>query len=214
MTDNPGTPETAPKPEDGSGSGSGSGSGRRFPYWAIAPLVGAATIFAVAAWQLISGTEARQPGDLLSVQIGGPAPEFALPALYEGEPDFSTASLQGAGVKLVNLWGSWCGPCRVEHPHLMALAEQGVAIYGINLRDRPGDAMDFLESLGNPYVAIGADRRGRTMVEWGSTGVPETFIIDGEGRIVYRHIGPILPHHLETVILPEIEKAGGSAPEG
>ena len=113
------------------------------------------------------------------------------------------------GVKLVNYWASWCAPCRVEHPHLEALAEEGVTIYGVNYKDQPGNALGFLEELGDPYTAIGADPNGRMALDWGLYGVPETYVIDGEGRVVLRFPGPITERVLEGQIRPAIEKARG-----
>jgi cytochrome c biogenesis protein CcmG, thiol:disulfide interchange protein DsbE len=144
---------------------------------------------------------------LPSALIGRAAPVTELPPLNEGEPGFDAAMLTAPGVKLVNVWASWCGPCRVEHPHLMTLAGMGVAIHGINQRDDPGNARGFLAELGDPYDRIGVDRTGRASVEWGVYGVPETFVIDGEGRIVYKHVGPIQNNDLERKLLPAIRAA-------
>lgn len=150
-----------------------------------------------------------QRDSLPSALIGRPAPVMELPPLNDGEPGFDAGLLIAPGVKLVNVWASWCGPCRVEHPELMRLAEMGVTIHGVNQRDEPGNARAFLAELGDPYDRIGVDRTGRASVEWGVYGVPETFIIDGEGHIVYRHVGPIQNADLERRILPAIRGAGG-----
>src|SRR3546814_1897837 len=108
-----------------------------------------------------------------------------------------SADLAGSGVVMVNFFASWCVPCRAEHPHLTAFVEEtGIPLYGINHRDKPEDAAAWLAELGNPYRRIGADP-GRAAVEWGVTGVPETFIIDGEGRIRYHHRGPLVPEVIE-----------------
>jgi cytochrome c biogenesis protein CcmG/thiol:disulfide interchange protein DsbE len=150
-----------------------------------------------------------QRDTLPSALIGRPAPVTELPPLVEGEPGFDAAMLTAPGVKIVNVWASWCGPCRVEHPHLMTLAEMGHTIHGLNHRDQPAGAAAFLRELGDPYERIGVDRNGRASVEWGVYGVPETFVIDGEGRIVYKHVGPIQNDDLERRILPAIRAAGG-----
>jgi cytochrome c biogenesis protein CcmG/thiol:disulfide interchange protein DsbE len=144
---------------------------------------------------------------LPSALIDRPVPDTPLPALYDDRPGLDMAALAGPGLKVVNVWASWCGPCRVEHPFLMALAEEGVAIHGINYKDEPAAAKRFLADLGDPYVAVGQDRNGRAGVEWGVYGVPETFIVDGEGRIVYKHVGPIQNDDLDTKIRPALAAA-------
>lgn len=144
----------------------------------------------------------KDPSVLPSALIDRPAPEFALPPLLDGVPGLATADLRGQ-VALVNIFASWCAPCRVEHPVFLRLKEEGrVAIYGINYKDKPEDATAWLQRLGNPYTRIGADREGRASIEWGVYGVPETFVIDREGRIRYRHVGPVQPRDLEEKILP------------
>lgn len=134
----------------------------------------------------------------------------AAPSLFLEElsgPLFTSEDLAAPGVKLVNFWASWCGPCRAEHPNLDALQKEGIPIYGVNYRDQPTDALAFLAELGNPYAKIGADSTARTALEWGTTGVPETFVIDGEGRVVLRFGGPITQRSLESTIRPAIENA-------
>lgn len=120
---------------------------------------------------------------------------------------FTSDALQAPGVKLVNYWASWCAPCRAEHPNLMALAEEGLQIYGINYKDDPAKAQAFLDELGDPYQAIGADASGRTGIDWGLYGVPETFVIDSDGVVVFRFPGPITQRALETQVRPAIEAA-------
>jgi cytochrome c biogenesis protein CcmG/thiol:disulfide interchange protein DsbE len=113
-----------------------------------------------------------------------------------------TADLHGQ-VALVNVFASWCVPCRVEHPILMRLAEKdGVQIYGINYKDDAVAARRWLDQLGNPFARIGVDGNGRAAIEWGVTGVPETFVIDRDGRVRYRHVGPIQARDLDATILP------------
>ena len=134
-----------------------------------------------------------------------------MPPLYEGQPGLSTADLKAPGVKLVNIWASWCVPCRAEHPKLEELAAMGLTVHGINYKDTDAAADRFLQELGNPFTLIGADHSGRVGIDWGVYGVPETFVIDGQGRIVYKHIGPIQGSDIEQRILPAVEqaKAGG-----
>ncbi len=163
--------------------------------------------FAVIAAYFLWGLDPRRnPSEVPSVLIDKPVPEFILPALEgAGVPGFSSADLASGEVVLVNVFASWCFPCRVEHPLLMRLAEDpSIQIYGINYRDKPLDAVRWLAELGNPYKRIGADERGRVGIDWGVYGVPETFIIDREGRIRYRHVGPLYPFQLEETLWPLI----------
>ena len=115
--------------------------------------------------------------------------------------------LRDGDVKLVNFWASWCGPCRVEHPSLDALSKEGLAIYGVNYKDKPEAAMKFLAELGDPYTAIGADEAGRMALEWGVYGVPETYLINGDGQIVTRIAGPLLERNVADTLRPAIEAA-------
>ena len=146
---------------------------------------------------------------LPSALIGKPAPTMTLAPLLDGGEGIDAAALAGPGVKVVNVWASWCAPCRLEHPKLIELAESGVPVFGINHKDEPANARRFLNDLGDPYARIGVDRDGRASVEWGVYGVPETFVIDGAGRIVHKHVGPIQNDDLERRILPAIRAAGG-----
>lgn len=163
-------------------------------------------IFAGLAAMFYLGMQRENPDALPSVQIGKEAPPVVLTQLG-GEPPFDDEALRRPGVKLVNYWASWCAPCRVEHPNLTALAEEGIPIYGINYKDDPAKALAFLEELGNPYVEMGADGTGRTAIDWGVYGVPETYVIDGEGKVVLRFAGPVTQRSLETQIRPAIEAA-------
>lgn len=155
------------------------------------------------------GLNREDASDLPSTLIDKPAPQTELPALFDDRPGLEAAALADGRVKLVNVWASWCGPCRVEHPFLMKLAAEGVDIRGFNYKDRPDQAKAFLADLGNPYGAVGADESGRAGIEWGVYGVPETFVINGSGRIVYKHVGPIQNDDLEAKIKPAIAAAGG-----
>jgi cytochrome c biogenesis protein CcmG/thiol:disulfide interchange protein DsbE len=144
----------------------------------------------------------RDPSVLPSALIDKPVPDFELPPI-EGldGPGLSTEDLEGE-VSLVNVFASWCVPCRVEHPLLERLAEQGVTIYGINYKDPADKAAAWLGEMGNPYAKIGADRSGRVAIDWGVYGVPETFVIDRHGRIRHRHVGPLQARDLDGMILP------------
>src|SRR5262249_14709520 len=108
---------------------------------------------------------------------------------------------------VVNFWASWCGPCAEEQPLLLALQAQGVPLYGINYKDQASAARRFLERHGNPFTAIGVDGNGRAAIEWGVYGMPETFIVDGRGVIVYKHVGPITEEALRGGLLPAIRSA-------
>jgi cytochrome c biogenesis protein CcmG, thiol:disulfide interchange protein DsbE len=152
------------------------------------------------------GMQREDPDALPSVKIGREAPPVALTELG-GAPMFDDETLRAPGVKIVNYWASWCAPCRVEHPHLMALAAEGIPIYGINYKDDPAKAMAFLDELGNPYAAMGADATGRTAIDWGVYGVPETYVIDGEGTVLFRLAGPVTSLTLENQLRPAIEAA-------
>ncbi|MFO7856909.1 MAG: DsbE family thiol:disulfide interchange protein [Paracoccaceae bacterium] len=182
---------------------------KRPPLWAAIPLV-LVLAFGVLAWTMLG----RDKDTLPSVLIDRPSPDMDLPPLEEGGAGLTTAMLQADGVKLVNVWASWCGPCRVEHPELMRLEEMGVTILGLNYKDKPANAKGFLTELGDPYESVGVDERGRAGIEWGVYGVPETFVVDGDGRIAFKHVGPIQNDDLETKILPAMRAAGWSEPEG
>jgi len=157
-------------------------------------LIGIAVLFAVGL--------KHDPSIVPSVLLDKPAPSFDLPPLSNDKPGLATAALNGK-VSLVNVFASWCGPCRVEHPLFMHLAQEGeVPIYGINYKDKAADAKRWLRDLGDPYTRIGVDGDGRVAIEWGVYGVPETFVIDREGTIRFKHVGPLSPEVLEETILP------------
>ena len=154
------------------------------------------------------------PSKLPSALIGKPVPEFVLPpveGLKSGAgpvPGFTNQDLAQGKVSLVNVWASWCGPCHVEHPFLTQLAERGdIAMYGLNYKDSASAARRFLGRYGNPYQAVGQDDNGRIAINWGVYGVPETFIVDGSGAIVFKHVGPLDAEVIERRLLPAVEKA-------
>lgn len=173
-------------------------------------------IFVALAGLFLLALFSGDPSRLPSALIGKPAPEFKLDALEglvaDGQPvpGFETASLNKGRVSVVNVWASWCVPCRVEHPFLMKLAkDKSVQIFGINYKDGAAAARRFLGHLGNPFVAVGVDGSGRTALDWGVYGVPETFVVNGKGEIVHKHVGPIDDAALTNKLLPAIEKARG-----
>lgn len=152
----------------------------------------------------------RDPQLIPSVLINKPAPQFSLAAVPGlAVPGFDTAALKGQ-VTVVNVFASWCIPCRAEHPILTALKDvSGVRLFGMNQADKPDQAVAFLTELGSPYDAVGADPDRRTSIDWGVYGVPETFIVDKNGIIVFKHVGPLSPEAVEKEILPAIQKARG-----
>ena len=177
---------------------------RRLIY--MGPLIAFLAIVIFLAKGLFFG----EPKIIPSVFIGKPAPEFALSAIdvASGSPGLSKEDLVSGQVILLNVWASWCGPCRIEHPMLMEIAAKtNVPIYGLNHKDKPADALAFLAGLGDPYARIGADRTGRVGIDFGVYGVPETYVIDGGGNIVLRFAGPITQRVMHSTIRPAIEKA-------
>lgn len=171
----------------------------------ILPLVALVALIAVFALSID-----RDPSLVRSVLIDKPAPQFNLPAVDGlGVAGFDTAALKGE-VTVVNVFASWCIPCRDEHPLLIELKEKsGARLFGINQKDAPENARAFLGELGNPYDAIGADGNGRVSIDWGVYGVPETFVVNADGIITFKHVGPISPETLASEVLPAIEKARG-----
>lgn len=157
-------------------------------------------------------TDSERNDDLTrlpSPLVGKPAPTMNLPAINDTVPGgFATSDLKGK-VSIVNVFASWCVPCLAEHPLITELAEQGIPVYGINHRDQPEAATNWLRRHGNPYIAVGADVDARASLDWGVTGVPETFIIDANGVITYKHVGPITQDALDKKILPSLRKAEG-----
>ena len=160
---------------------------------------------AIFLLQLLSGRDASV---VPSALLGEPAPQTDLPPLEgTGLPGLSSADFAGK-VTLVNVWGSWCLPCRQEHPILMQLArDERIVIAGMNYKDEPENARRFLGDLGNPFDAIGVDPSGRTAIDWGVYGVPETFLVGPDGTILYKHVGPFTPENVTGELLPRIEKA-------
>lgn len=148
----------------------------------------------------------RNSREIPSALIGKPVPDFALPPVQGRTLGLSTADLRGE-VSLVNVFASWCTACRAEHPLFVRLSRSGgVPIHGLNYKDRPADAAEWLDTLGDPYRRTGADLDGRVGIEWGVYGVPETFVVSADGTIAYKHIGPVTPEALNETILPLVEQ--------
>lgn len=141
-----------------------------------------------------------------SRMVGQPLPEFTLPAAAEDRPGVSIGNFRDGTPKLLNVWASWCGPCIAEAPQLDRLKQNGAEIIGVAIRDRPEDVAGFLAQHGNPYSRIGADDMSALQLELGSSGVPETFVIDGQGIIRHQHIGDIRAEHV-PMLLQKLEEA-------
>ncbi len=174
-------------------------------------LLFALPLIALVALVAVFATSIDRDASLVrSVLIDRPAPEFSLPPV-EGldVAGFDTAALRGEPT-VVNVFASWCIPCRDEHPLLEALkAQTGIRMFGINHSDAPENARAFLAELGNPYDAVGSDRDRRVSIDWGVYGVPETFLVDADGVIVFKHVGPLTTEAIQNDLLPAIEAARG-----
>lgn len=173
------------------------------------PLILFAGLAAVFLLRLYGGDPSRLPSAL----IGKEVPDFKMEPLADlvsdGKPveGFSSGLLYGNKVSLVNVWASWCVPCRAEHPYLMELAKRSdIRVIGLNYKDKPANARRFLGTHGNPYERVGVDPNGRVSVDWGVYGVPETFIVDKKGIIRFKQIGPLTQDSLKR-FLPQIEAA-------
>jgi cytochrome c biogenesis protein CcmG/thiol:disulfide interchange protein DsbE len=175
---------------------------RRLPY--ILPVL----VFAALVIGFALSLNGPAPDELPSVLVDKPAPTIALPALDKSTQAFAPADLKAGHVTVLNVFASWCIPCRVEGPGLAQVAAlNGVALYGMVYKDTPEKARAFLADLGNPYQRIDLDADGRAGIEWGVYGVPETFVIDGKGIVRLRFPGPLVGDALTRIVLPAIEKA-------
>ncbi len=180
----------------------------------LVPLV----LFLALVTLLLIGLYLGNPSLIPSALIGRPAPQTHLPPVADlnrnGKPvpGLDPANFKGA-VTLVNVWASWCVPCRDEVPLLLRLAQDHrVRLVGINYKDEAGNARRFLGHYGNPYAAVGADQSGRAAIEWGVYGVPETYVVGRDARIAYKLVGPITPDNLRSSVRPQIEKALAAMP--
>ncbi|MGC9369879.1 MAG: DsbE family thiol:disulfide interchange protein [Paracoccaceae bacterium] len=164
-------------------------------------------IFVGVAALFFFGMNRDDPNALPSTRINKPVPAVDLAPLA-GMPLLTDEVLAEPGVKLVNFWGTWCVACRLEHPQLLRMADElGITIHGVNYNDEPARAEAYLAKEGNPFTALGEDKSGRTKIDWGVYGAPETFVIDGEGVVRLRFAGPITEDILRHTILPAIEEA-------
>jgi cytochrome c biogenesis protein CcmG/thiol:disulfide interchange protein DsbE len=183
-------------------------------------------IFAALAGLFFIALSAGDPSSLPSALIGKPVPQFSLPPLNAADTassaqgDVSSAALGNGKPAIVHFFASWCGPCREEHPAVMALAEKlreqnpGIPFFGINYKDDATAARRFLGSYGDPYTHIGVDRSGRTAIDFGVYGVPEIYVIAGDGTVLFRHAGPLTKEAVETSILPLMQTGASPATTG
>lgn len=191
-----------------------SPAGKRGFGWVIAPLIVFGALVVVFAFALETGDPSKLPSALL----GKPAPatQFApLDGLVAADgkqvSGFSSADLATGKPVIVNFWASWCVPCAEEQPLLVDLQKRtGVALYGVNYKDDPVAARRFLGRYGNPFAAVGTDAKGRGAIEWGVYGMPETFVLNGRGEIIFKHVGPVSPQSMEMKLLPAIARAGAA----
>jgi cytochrome c biogenesis protein CcmG/thiol:disulfide interchange protein DsbE len=186
-----------------------SAAKKRHSILVLLPLIAFIALAALFLYRLGSGDPSRLP----SVLIGRPAPKTDLPPLAGLErdgkavPGLSNASFMGA-VTVVNVWASWCVPCHDEVPFLEQLSkDKRIQLVGINYKDAPDNARRFLNRYGNPFAAAGVDENGRTSIDWGVYGVPETYVIGRDGSIAFKLVGPITAENLAGTLGPEIAKA-------
>ena len=171
----------------------------------LLPLLGFGILIAVLGLGL-----GNDPQALPSARLGRPMPEFALPGLLDESRTVTSEDLTGQ-IALVNVWGTWCPACYDEHPSLMKLSEQGVPIYGVNYKDERDKALRWLEDLGNPYALNVQDRDGRFAIDLGVYGAPETYLLDQNAVIRYRHVGVVTDQVWQEIFLPQIAQIQGRA---
>ena len=172
----------------------------------LAPII----VFAIMIPVFLIGLN-RDPTELPSPYIGKTGPQFELPRLLDAQQTVGSADYAG-NIALINVWATWCVGCRQEHDFLLKLAaENDLSIYGINWRDRREDAVSWLDQLGNPYVASGFDADGRVGIDWGVYGAPETFLIDADGTVLYKHISPLNQTVWDEEFVPRIQAARGES---
>lgn len=163
-------------------------------------------IFLCLAGLLYIGLFQGPPSALPSPLVGKPAPDITLPALDAQATNFSRSELGQGKPIIINFWASWCVPCRLEHSTLESLAQrEGITLYGVDYKDAPEKARAFLSELGNPFGKINQDKEGRVAIDWGVTGVPETFVVDSKGVIRVHYAGPLTDEVLQRLVLPALK---------
>ncbi|HEX7080348.1 MAG TPA: DsbE family thiol:disulfide interchange protein [Gammaproteobacteria bacterium] len=168
-------------------------------------------LFAVLAVFLFRGLSLN-PGYIPSPLVGRPAPEFSLPDLQDPTKQVGSRDFAGR-VAILNVWATWCPPCRQEHPFLVELSRtSGVPIFGLNWNDDRDAALEWLETLGNPYVATAYDPQGDVAVDWGVYGAPETFLIGPDGTVLHKHTSALTPEIWRRDFVPKIAEACGGSP--
>lgn len=173
----------------------------------ISPLVAIPPVlFAGLAVMFMWGMGREDPTALPSTLVGQQAPTLPATTL-PGETQLTDADLRTGKVTLVNFWASWCPPCRAEHPTLTALAAEGIPVMGVDLKDPQPAAQRFLAEHGNPFARLATDPQGRGAIDWGVTAPPETFIVDGQGNVLYRYAGPLVGADYTNRFRPELDKA-------
>ena len=165
-------------------------------------------VFAAFAGLFLAGILRDNPDELPSTFVGRQAPPVPAEAV-DGTVQLTDADLRTGEVTIVNFWASWCPPCRAEHPNLLTLQDQGYRVAGINFRDQQPQASGYLVEYDDPFFATGFDLRGRSAIDWGVTAPPETFIVDGDGTVLFWFIGPLVGSDYEQRFLPELAKAMG-----
>ncbi|WP_342075334.1 DsbE family thiol:disulfide interchange protein [Yoonia sp. SS1-5] len=163
-------------------------------------------LFAAFAGLAVAGILRENPDERQSTYLGQPAPAVPVEAV-QGTAQLTDDDLRSGDVTIVNFWASWCPPCRAEHPNLLDLEAQGYRVAGINFRDQQDQAGSYLVDYDNPFFATGFDLRGRVAIDWGVTAPPETFIVDGDGTVLYRFAGPLVGSDYEQRFLPELANA-------
>ncbi len=163
-------------------------------------------VFAALAGLFVAGMFRQNPEELPSTFVGSQAPAVPVEAV-QGTTQLTDGDLRAGEVTLVNFWASWCPPCRAEHPNLLDLEAQGYRVAGINFRDQQDQASTYLNDHDDPFFATGFDLRGRVAIDWGVTAPPETFIVDGDGTVLFRFVGPLVGSDYEQRFLPELAKA-------
>ena len=163
-------------------------------------------IFAAFAGLALAGMLRDNPDELPSTFVGNQAPVVPVEAV-QGTAQLTDGDLRAGEITIVNFWASWCPPCRAEHPILLDLEAEGYRVAGINFRDQQAQATQYLADYDDPFFATGFDLRGRSAIDWGVTAPPETFIVDGDGTVLFRFVGPLVGSDYEQRFLPELAKA-------